>query len=250
MERYDDVTRPFTRASFPHDCSVFAGTVHSIAASKHSAWTPRCGMDSTLRTLYGATHDSRHLERRMQVHVDFSHALRALLVSAALVLPAASQAGPFRLLFERNAPGVAGNELFLASFLTLADLFSGTAASSGFTQIDVNDNFNVAGLTNDASGYHMLFERNAPGVAGNELFLASFLTLADLFSGTAASSGFTQIDVNDNFNVVGFAADRDDPAGVPEPSSLALVALGLAAAVRWRKGMQWLAAPAVRRLGI
>ena len=87
-----------------------------------------------------------------------------------------------------------------------------------------------------AAPFHMLFERNTPAGAGSELFLATFSTLADLMDANAASSGFTQIDVNDNFDVAGFAAVRDGTGGgvVPEPSTLLLVALGLAASAARR----------------
>jgi hypothetical protein len=157
-------------------------------------------------------------------------ALAGLSVALALTLPAAAQAAPFHMLFERNTSAGAGSELFHASFTTLADLMNANAASSGFTQIDVNDNFDVAGFSIDAGGYHLLFERNTPAGAGSELFLATFATLADLLNANAGSSGFTQIDVNDNFDVAGFAAVRDGTGGgvVPEPSTLLLVALGLA----------------------
>jgi hypothetical protein len=105
-----------------------------------------------------------------------------------------------------------------------------------FTAIDVNNNFNVAGFTNDAVGYHMLFERNDPGIAGNELFLGTFLTLNDLINNNLFNSVFTAIDVNDNFNVAGMAATRDvEITPVPEPTTLALILLGLSVigARRW-----------------
>jgi hypothetical protein len=105
-----------------------------------------------------------------------------------------------------------------------------------FTAIDVNNNVNLAGFNNDAVGYHMLFERNDPGIAGNELFLGTFLTLNDLINNNLFNSVFTAIDVNDNFNVAGMAATRDvEITPVPEPTTLALILLGLSVigARRW-----------------
>jgi hypothetical protein len=82
----------------------------------------------------------------------------------------------------------------------------------------------------------MLFERNDPGIAGNELFLGTFLTLNDLINNNLFNSVFTAIDVNDNFNVAGMAATRDvEITPVPEPTTLALILLGLSVigARRW-----------------
>jgi hypothetical protein len=86
-----------------------------------------------------------------------------------------------------------------------------------------------AAVVTQAAPIHLLLERNTPAGAGNELFLATFATLADLINANAFSSVFTQIDVNDNFNVAGFTALRVGSGGVtiPEPSTLLLVALGL-----------------------
>jgi hypothetical protein len=81
----------------------------------------------------------------------------------ALLFSAVSNAGPIQILFERNDPGIAGNELFLGTYQTLDDVVNNNLSSGVFTAIEVNNNFDVVGFTNDAAGYHMLSSATIPG---------------------------------------------------------------------------------------
>mgnify|MGYP001813562621 FL=1 len=76
----------------------------------------------------------------------------------------------------------------------------------------------------------LLLETNADGDAGNEIYLANFDSYADLIGGNlGASSSFSQDNISSNYSVGGFTYElvSDPPASVPEPSTLALLGIGL-----------------------
>jgi hypothetical protein len=52
----------------------------------------------------------------------------------------------YRVLYERDADGSAGNELAVVSYPTLADLIGNTSAFTQFTQVDVSAAFSVGGF--------------------------------------------------------------------------------------------------------
>ncbi len=66
----------------------------------------------------------------------------------------------YRLLLERNADAAGGSEVFLATFGSFADLLNSTVASAAFSQVNINPDFRVGGLTYDGQ-YRLLLERNA-----------------------------------------------------------------------------------------
>ena len=82
----------------------------------------------------------------------------------------------------------------------------------------------------NADPIQLLLETNADGDAGNEIYLANFDSYADLIGGNlGASSSFSQVNISSNYSVGGFTYElvSDPPASVPEPSTLALLGIGL-----------------------
>jgi len=162
----------------------------------------------------------------------------------------AQDSGGYRVMYETRTDADASTELYIASYATLDDLFNSSfaGAPSGFTQINVNSDYSVVGFTHDGGGYRLMYETRADAGAATELYLATYATLDDLFNSSfsGSPSGFTQIDVNPDYSVVGIAAfetfdGRPDGTGgpgpgggggggVPEPATWSLLILGFGAA--------------------
>lgn len=132
-----------------------------------------------------------------QVDVDPNYSVRGVTYDGSA----------YRIFFERDVDGQAGNELAVVSYTTLADFVGNTVSVTQFSQIDIDPSFSIGGVTYDATGYHVLFERDIDGQAGNELALVSYASLADLIGNTTSVTQFTQIDVDPNYSVGGFAFD-------------------------------------------
>ena len=127
------------------------------------------------------------------------------MLAGLLWLPAF--AAPYHVLLESNDNLGAGQEIFLVSYDSYADLISNTQASSAFSQLNVNASYSVGGFTYDGSAYHVLLESNNNLGAGQEIFLVSYDSYADLISNTQASSAFSQLNVNASYSVGGFTYD-------------------------------------------
>ncbi len=135
----------------------------------------------------------------------------------------------YRVLFERDTDGAAGNELAVVSYPNLADLIGDTNSFTQFTQVDVSAAFSVGGFAYDAGTYRVLFERDTDGAAGNELAVVSYPSLADLIGDTNSFTQFTQVDVSAAFSVGGFFIEAEEEGhSVGEPATLALLAVALA----------------------
>jgi hypothetical protein len=140
----------------------------------------------------------------------------------------------YRMLLQSRLDAAAPNEVYLASFATLDDIFSQTIGSpTAFTQIEITPGFRIADFTWDGSGYRMLLQSRLDAAAPNEVYLASFATLDDLLTQTIGGpTGFTQLEITPNFRIVGFSSvtTMDPlPPGVPEPMSWALLIIGFGA---------------------
>ena len=106
---------------------------------------------------------------------------------------------------------------------------SGNEASTSYSQIDINGAWSTGGLTWDGSQYHLLLEKNTDAGPGQEVFLASYNSYADILSGNEASVSYSQIDINASWSTGGLTAVwRPAVDEIPEPSSLFLLGAGLA----------------------
>jgi hypothetical protein len=137
----------------------------------------------------------------------------------------------YRVLYERDVDGSAGNELAVVSYPDLPSLIGNTGTFTQFTQVDVSSAFSVGGFDYDfdSGAYRILFERDLDGTAGNELALVTYPTFADLIGNTDTFTQFTQVDVSSAFSVGGFYSDPPENHNVSAPVTLSLLVLGLLA---------------------
>jgi hypothetical protein len=144
----------------------------------------------------------------------------------------------YQLLLQSRVDTAAPNEVYLASFASLDDVITETIGSpTGFTDIDVTPDYQIAGMTWDGAAYRVLLQSRADTAAPAEVFLASFATLDDLFSETLGSpTDFTQIDVAPAFQIVGFSSvttvmppPPPPPPAVPEPATWSMMIIGVGA---------------------
>ncbi len=150
----------------------------------------------------------------------------------------------YRVLVETRLDGAAPTEVYLASFATLDDLFTSTVGpETGFTEIEITPDYQIAGLTWDGAAYRVLVETRLDGAAPTEVYLASFATLDDLFTSTiGAETGFTEIEITPNYQIVGFSSVTTftpPPPAVPEPATWGLMIVGfggIGMAMRRRQG--------------
>ena len=148
---------------------------------------------------------------------------------AALGLSASvAHAGPFRLALESNADAAGGSEVFAANFATFNDFINSPPAVGGsFSGINIASTYSVRGFAHDGM-YRLLLESNDDAAGGSEVFVASFATFDDFINSPPAVGGsFSGINISSSYSVGGFAWEKPAGQAVPEPGSLALVALGL-----------------------
>lgn len=115
----------------------------------------------------------------------------------------------YQLMLQSRQDLAAPNEVFIASFASLDDLRNGnTSSRTGFTQLGISPSFAISGFTADDSGYRVLLQSRQDAAAPNEVFLASFASLQEVFDGNVANpSGFTQIGISPGFKIAGFTYD-------------------------------------------
>jgi hypothetical protein len=154
--------------------------------------------------------------------------IAGILFACMLLFSLPASAVPFQLLLERDTDSGAGNEIFLVTYDSFADLLSNNIAANSFSQLDIAPAFSAGGLAFDGSAYQLLLERDTDSGAGNEIFLVTYNSFADLLSNNIAANSFSQLDIAPAFSTGGLAAVVQ-AADVPEPSTLSIFGFALAA---------------------
>lgn len=158
----------------------------------------------------------------------------------------------YHLAFERDVDAEAGLDLAIATFNAFDDLINYAPAETTFSNVNLASAFNVHGFDFDGSLYHLLFERDVDGAAGQDLAIASFSSIADILTYNPLITEFSNVNVASAFDVAGFFSMVDfgggtggggggsggsggsggtghDPVAVPEPPTVLLLVAGLAA---------------------
>jgi hypothetical protein len=154
--------------------------------------------------------------------------------------------GQYRILAESDADAAGGSEVFLRTYATLDDLLIDNKGPGGFSALNVDAGFSIAGFTYDGQ-YRILAESDADAAGGSEVFLRTYATFDDLLIDNKGPGGFSALNVGAGFSIAGMASEAAAP--VPEPPVTALLALGLISV--WftrRRGTQFGGASTVRRL--
>jgi len=68
------------------------------------------------------------------------------IISGCLLLGANAHAAVYRLIFESDSNEGAGVEVFQATYATFDDFLTNNIASQGFSSLDVNPNYSLAGF--------------------------------------------------------------------------------------------------------
>ena len=116
-----------------------------------------------------------------------------------------------------------GNELYVLSYDTLADVFAGNHTTT-LTAHNFQTSADARGFTFDGTQYHMLVE--VEPAFGNELYVLSYDTLADVFAGNHTTT-LTAHNLPFLSDAAGFNALLEDEfIGVPAPASWLLFGIG------------------------
>lgn len=138
----------------------------------------------------------------------------------------------YRMLLESNTDRAGGSELYALTYNTWADVLANNIGAQTFIPLDLNPLFSAADLTFDGTAYRLMLESDTDRAGGSEFYAVTYNTWADVLANNISSQLFTPLDINPLFSTVGFGAlafptTEPPPRSVPEPSPLALLALGL-----------------------
>ena len=135
--------------------------------------------------------------------------------------------GEYHIFIELETNDVAGSEIAYASFATFGDLINEIGNASGFTQIDIGADFDIAGITYDGL-YHVLLESNVDEMAAMEVAYGTFLTFDNLINEIGIASGFTELNIGADLSIAGIASAIDDMSEIPLPPAALLFLSALA----------------------
>lgn len=144
-------------------------------------------------------------------------------VNAGLDVVAFIYDGKFHLIMESNTDTSGGSEVLYFTYDTFSDLIASTLSTWGYSAIDVNAAFDVAGLAYDGSQYHLLLESNIDKPGGKELYKITYNSFADFLTNTQASAGYLIINIKPVRDVVGFLYDGKYRLILEEPRQPAIL---------------------------
>jgi hypothetical protein len=115
-----------------------------------------------------------------------------------------------------DAPG--GQELFVETFPTLNDFVqTGVHTNLGFSLLNIDPAFELAGFTFDGSKYVAVVETRADAPGGQELFVETFPTLNDFVqTGVHANPGFSLLNIDPAFRLAALTYDGSEYLAVVE----------------------------------
>lgn len=150
-------------------------------------------------------------------------------IGAGYVATGLAYDGKYRLMLTTRTDSGAGTEVFIATYDTFADMVASPPAVGGsFSGIDVGANYMATGLTYDGK-YRLMLSTRSDGASGNDVFVATYDTFADLVASPAAVGGdFSGIDISSSYQARGFTVEFAPTPPIPEPGTWAMLGLGLA----------------------
>ncbi len=110
----------------------------------------------------------------------------------------------YHVLLETNDDASGGAEIFIMSYNSLADVFTNTQASATYSQMDITDTFSIVGFTFDGGQYHLVFETDDDAGSGDEVWVSSFGSFAELMAGGFGVLQASQLNVSSSFSIAGF----------------------------------------------
>ena len=130
----------------------------------------------------------------------------AMATATASALAPNAQAATARLLTESDVNMGAGVEFEQRSYANVADLIADNETSRQFLPTNLVPSYSIADIAYDGA-YRVLYESDKDADGGNELYLATFDSWADVLSDTLSSSGALPHNISPAYDVRGFTYD-------------------------------------------
>lgn len=131
------------------------------------------------------------------------------MLTITVALPAFAGAGSWTLLLETDADAPSGQEVYRATYESIAKFLSDDSAAEGFTNIGLSETWGIGGLASDFDQYHLILESDDDSPGGQEVFRVTYDSLADFVADIPAAQGFSNVDVGSSWRIGGFASDGD-----------------------------------------
>jgi hypothetical protein len=119
----------------------------------------------------------------------------------------ASDGTRYYMVLESDADGTGGDEVYVMTYTSLANVISGTEESQAYSEININGVWSIADLAADGEKLYLVLETDADAGSGAEIYVITYSSFADLMSNTQESAAFSSLNVNADFSLNGFAAD-------------------------------------------
>lgn len=114
-----------------------------------------------------------------------------------------------QVLLESNADAGGGNEVYLMTYESLADVYPDNQAWSGYTAHNIAPTWTTHGFASDGTRYYMVLESDVDAGSGAEVYVMRYTSLANVISGTEESEGYSLININSEWSIADLAADGE-----------------------------------------